>query len=222
MSLRGCGARSVEASHAAHPEHACSSQRCFRHGASLEAGEDPRSCRLTKLSLGAHLFFQVLFGNGHKTALLLQNRQHLSRIHFLSNNSLPEKSVTVQGESQQPSQFNLHTGFVQDTVPALPPLQHWHFPGWQPKGCLGRHSCGQKAKAGLHYICSKRSWMESSGLHLGKGAEPTHRSDTKFVCNERAIVLMAGNGLCRHQTHHLPASTGVHLSKVVMDQSALS
>lgn len=66
--------------------------------------------------------------------------------------------------------------------------------------------------------------MESSGLHLGKGTEPTHRSDVEFVCKECAVMLMAGNGLCRYQTLHLPATIacrGVSLNKGMTDQSAL-
>lgn len=67
--------------------------------------------------------------------------------------------------------------------------------------------------------------MESSGLHLSKGTEPTHRSDIEFVCKECAVTLRAGNGLCRYQTLHLPATIacrGVSLNKGMTDQSALS
>lgn len=67
--------------------------------------------------------------------------------------------------------------------------------------------------------------MESSGLHLGKGTEPTHRADVEFVWKERTVMLVAGNCLCRYQTLHLLATiacSGVSLNKGMTDQSALS
>lgn len=56
----------------------------------LRAGENPRSRLFTELSSGTRLLCQLLFGNPHKLAPQLQNRQRLSRIHFLTYNSFPE------------------------------------------------------------------------------------------------------------------------------------
>lgn len=72
---------------------ACSAD--FGRERCCKLGKTQRAAISTKLSSGAHLLYQVLFRNWHKIASLLQNRQHLSRIHFLNNNSFPEQSVTL-------------------------------------------------------------------------------------------------------------------------------
>lgn len=74
----------MEASHEVHLA------ALIQAGSNAGSSEDPRSCHFTKLSSGTHLLVQSLFRSRHKIALLLQNRQRLSRIHFLTNNSFPE------------------------------------------------------------------------------------------------------------------------------------
>lgn len=186
VGLWGCGALSMAVSPGA--QQTCSSQpRSAREP--LPGGEIPE-LPAPKAQLKHSLLLQVLFGNAQSFSTVA-NRQRFSRIHFLSNNSFQSSQwLCPRWVPAALSVFNLHTGFVQDAVPASPPLQLWHFPGWQPKGCLGRLSCRQKAKAGLLYICSKRGRMKNNGLHPGKISELI--TQAVFACNECSTMLEAG------------------------------
>jgi len=113
-----------------------------------------------------------------------------SRARFLTNNSFPKQSATLHKVTPA-ALFHLHTALAKDELPALPPLQQQRFPDWQLRGCLGRHSCRQKAKSALHYACSKRGWMESSSLQLGNGYEPAPHPDSSFALPSKRCLQQA-------------------------------
>lgn len=161
----GRGAHAVEVS----PEQACSLRHWFGQGALLQAGKAPQELP----SLKAGLRGSGLVWKRAQHCSTAPNRQRLGKTHFLTSNSFPAESLTlckVSPSSKLNSLGLICTVFVQEAAPAWPPLQHWHFPGWQPKGCLGRHSGGQNARAGLRHVCSRRGRLQSGGLHLGKNS----------------------------------------------------